>query len=155
MLRAVVEVPFETTTLGIPGLDDPSTRGAQLLEMREHLSLEPLVLDAEPDGRPDLALEIRERGEVRNDRDGPIAPDQRGHTPAWSIRRLGDLRSVRVDERIRPVHAVRDPKLRVAHRLGERGLDRSGSRDLAEIGDDPPDGALLEPGPNGGPHDRD
>ena len=65
LLRAVVEVALEPAPLGVAGLDDARPRGAQLVELGERLGPQRLVLDGEPGGRSERALELRlvhERG---------------------------------------------------------------------------------------------
>ena len=56
LLGAVVEVPLEPAALGIGGLDDASAGGAELAELGEQFGLQPFVLQAEPDGGPEVAV---------------------------------------------------------------------------------------------------
>ncbi len=58
LLRTVVEVALDAPAGRVARLDDPGTRGAQVLELGEHLGSEPLVVDRQPRGRADLALEL-------------------------------------------------------------------------------------------------
>ena len=69
LLRPVVEVALEPAPRGVAGLDDAVARGAEVLELAEHLGLQALVLEREPDGGADLALELRHRRRMRDDRD--------------------------------------------------------------------------------------
>ena len=69
LLGAVVEVALEPAPLGVARLDDPRARHAQIVELGQHLGLQPFVLEREPDGGADLALELGDRRGVRDERD--------------------------------------------------------------------------------------
>jgi len=53
LLAAVVEIPLQPAAFGIGGFHDLGAGGAQFFELGEQLGLQPLVVQAEPDGRPD------------------------------------------------------------------------------------------------------
>jgi hypothetical protein len=57
-LGAVVEVAFQPAAFGVAGLDDADTGSTQVLELRQHLGLQPLVLEREPHGGAELALQV-------------------------------------------------------------------------------------------------
>ena len=78
LLGAVVEVALEPAPLGVAGLDDPRARRAQIMELGQHLGLQPFVLEREPDGGADLALELGDRHGVRDDRDLAAVAHERG-----------------------------------------------------------------------------
>ena len=139
-----MEVALEPAALGVARLDDPRARGAEVVELGEHLGAEPLVLEREPDGRAELPLELRARRRVRDDGDAPAVADERRQPSARRRRGLVDRPAKRVAVPPRGRKPVRDPEGRIAERLGERGFDRAGRRRLAEVGDDPGDRATLD-----------
>jgi hypothetical protein len=53
LLCAVVQVPFQLTTLGIAGLHNPDPGGTQLVEVSQRLGLQALVLQSQPDSGAD------------------------------------------------------------------------------------------------------
>ena len=78
LLGAVVEVALEPPALGVAGLDDAGARRAQLLELRAHLGLQPLVLEREPRGRGHLVDEllVGEQSRARARAQPPPAPSR-------------------------------------------------------------------------------
>ena len=58
LLRAVVKVALEPALFRVAGLDYPRTRRPELAELEQHLRLEPLVFQAEPDGWAEFPLEL-------------------------------------------------------------------------------------------------
>ena len=58
LLRAVVEVARQAAALGVAGLDDAGARGAQRLELRAQLDLEPAVLERERGGAGGVAQQV-------------------------------------------------------------------------------------------------
>ena len=58
LLCAVVKVTLEQAPGGIAGLDDAGAGGPQVMELREQLRLEPLVLHREARGRADVPCEL-------------------------------------------------------------------------------------------------
>jgi hypothetical protein len=47
-----VEVALEPATLGVPGLDEPRARGAQLRRVRAQFGVQPLVVQQQRGRRP-------------------------------------------------------------------------------------------------------
>jgi hypothetical protein len=47
LLRAVVQVSLDSAALGVGGLDDPGTRGLDLLQLCPQLGVKPLVVERE------------------------------------------------------------------------------------------------------------
>ena len=79
LLGAVVQVALEPAALGVAGLDGARARGAQLLELRARLRLQPLVVERQPGGRADLLERARDR---RADRRGARARRPAGRRAA-------------------------------------------------------------------------
>ena len=57
LLRAIVQVPLETTSFRLASLDDPSARCTQLIHPASPLQLKALVLDREPGLWPEVLEE--------------------------------------------------------------------------------------------------
>ena len=128
LLGAVVEVALEPPALGVAGLDDPRARRAQLVAAGASASAcEPLVLDGQPRGGADLALQLggRERRRVvDDDRElAAVAHDRRARAARAGGQRL-DRKPLRVDVPPAAGQRVRDHQVGVAERLGERGAQR-------------------------------
>ena len=93
LLSPVVQVPFDTPALAVAGLDDPRARRADLIELRTHLRVEPLVLDRHPGGDRGGPNEVGiERGIVDQRREGKIvALHERGRPAAVAVLEAGQL----------------------------------------------------------------
>ena len=78
LLGAVVQVALQPAAFAVAGLDDADPGGAQLVELRERLGLQPLVLQRQPDGGAELTLQVGEGCGVGDDRDPAAVADQRG-----------------------------------------------------------------------------
>ena len=77
LLGAVVEVALEPAPLDISGLDDARARFAEVVELRQHLGLEALILEREPNGGAGLQLEVDGRRMVCDEGDSPAVPSKR------------------------------------------------------------------------------
>jgi hypothetical protein len=102
LLRSVVEVALEPTSLCVAGGDDPGPRCSHLFELRAQLGMQSLVLERQARrGRyrvHELGL-LRERRVVDEHGYGPLIPiDDCGATSAH-LRRNLDRLTLRVDER--------------------------------------------------------
>src|SRR5205085_12703594 len=84
LLRAVVQVALEPPALRISAFDHARPRRLQVAEPGEQLGLESLVLDRQPRGGAERALELRaleERCVVRDEGDRASAARDRGYCP--------------------------------------------------------------------------
>ena len=153
LLGAVVQVPLQPAAFGIGGLHDAGPGGAKLLELGEQLGLQPFVLQAEPDGRPDLALDPGHRPGVRDGGDGALVPGQAGHCAAAGCGGFGDQPAAGVDVALPAGEPVGDLQPRIVQRRRERGLQGTRRGRLVQAGRDPGDRAALGPGP-GHPGDQ-
>ena len=129
-LRAVVQVALEPPPLGVAGLDQPRPRGAQLLDPRPQLRLQPLVLERQRRRRAGGAHELRLVVERRvvGDRGDPAALhlDRRPPRPRHRHRM-----PERVDVALGLRQPVRQRQRRVAERVGQRRPQRALARRLA------------------------
>jgi hypothetical protein len=79
LLGAVVEVALEPAALGITGLDDADTRGAEIGQLGARLGLEALVFEREARRRRDFLDElgvVEEAGSVQGQGDWPAFPHE-------------------------------------------------------------------------------
>ena len=112
----------------------------------------PLVLQREPDGGAELALQVGQRRGVGDDRDLAAVANQRGDRTPGPGDRLSDRPAGGVHVALGVGQPVGDLELGIADGLGERRLQRPGWGRLAEAGGDPGDGAALDPGADRRPH---
>src|SRR4051812_39709577 len=59
LLRAIVEIALESLSLGVARCNDSRPRGADLLELRLHFSVEPVILDGESQRARNRCYETR------------------------------------------------------------------------------------------------
>jgi len=80
LLGAVVQVRLQPPPFGVSARDDPGLCGLQVLELGQHLGVEPLVFHAEPGSGRDIldqAGVVQQASPVPQDRHGPPAARQR------------------------------------------------------------------------------
>ena len=65
LLGAVVQVAFEPAALCVAGLDQPETGGSQVLDLRQRLGPQLLVLEPEVDGRHQVVGRVPARERAR------------------------------------------------------------------------------------------
>jgi hypothetical protein len=90
LLGAIVQVAFQPPSFAVAGLHDADARGTQLVQLGERLGLQPLVLQRQPDGGAELALQVGQRRGVGDDRDPAAVANQRGGRTPRLGDRLGD-----------------------------------------------------------------
>ena len=120
-----MQVPFQLAPLGVARLDDADAGGSQVVEVGEHLGLQPFILQGEPDGGADLALQVGQRCGMGDDRDPTAVPNQDGDRPSGSGDGLGDRPAVGIDMALGVRQPVGDPKLGIADGSGERRLEQN------------------------------
>jgi len=152
LLGAVVQVAFQPAAFAVAGLDDADAGGSQLVELRERLGLQPLVLQRKPDSGADLALQVGQCCDVGDDRDLAVVTDQRGDRTPGPGDGLGNRLTVRLHISLGVGQPVGDLEFGIADGLGEGRLQGPGWGRLAEAGGDPGDGAALDPGADHHPH---
>ena len=137
LLRAVVEVSFETTALGFARCDDARTRGAQVLDPSQDLRVESLIIERQTRRRGDLLDDGRVVEETR-------AMEEQGDRSALARERclrqsLGDIHRlpVRIDQLLSPVEGICEPERRVAQGTTKHLLEPAGRRRFAELDDEP------------------
>ena len=133
LLRAIVEIPLEQASFRVAGLDYPRPGRADLAELEQHLRLEPLVFQAEPDGWPELPLELGKRRGVADHRAPRVLLDQHGDQAPGRGDRLGDRTALRIHIALDGGEPVGDTQLRITERPRERRLQGTGSGRLAEV----------------------
>ena len=146
LLGAVVEVALEPPPLGIARLDGARARGAQLLEPRPRLRLQPLVVEREPGGGADLLEHpgiVEQVGAMGDHRDRPPAAHERRDRAA---RRLAerDRAALRVDEQV-ALERVGELERRVAERAGQRLLELAHRGRVAQLDHEPCDARARPP----------
>ena len=143
LLRAVVQVALQAPSRLVRGRDDARPRAAQLPELGEHLRAQRLVLDRQPRGRAEQAVEL-----AIGEHGGVVDDDREQATAAGDARRgsrrLHADRSVGVDEASDGRDPVQDLDGRVAQRHGERVPELARRRRRAEVG-----GELCDAGARG------
>jgi hypothetical protein len=112
----------------------------------ERLGLQPFVLQREPDGGTELALQVGQRRGVGDDRDPAAVAKQGGDCAAGFGDRLSDRPAGGIHMAAGVGQPVGDLELGIADGPGEGRLHRPGRRSLAEAGGDPGDGPALDPG---------
>ena len=148
LLRAVVQVALEAPPSGVSCLDDPGARSLQVVELRQHLGLEPLVLDRKPRPGADLPRKLlcgEVATRVTDQRDLPsVTNDRSDDAPLPPARWRNGVPSA-VDEAPRPVERVRHLDIGVAEACRQRGAKRSRCRRLSEIVGEPCNGRAGSP----------
>ena len=147
LLSAVVQVALEPAALGVAGVHDARTGGAELLELRSHLGLELLVLDGNAGRGQDLLQESRlleQANVVHERRNWGIPAQERSDRSARAGGQLDRVAgSVHVRVRLRP--PVRQLECRIADGLRQRVADRTRCLELAQLHDEPRDGRSRLP----------
>ena len=132
-------------------LDDPNARRAQIRELRQHLGLEPLVLDRQTRRPADLLLQARAidgRGVVDDDRDRPALPHDRRQRAALPGHGRAPSASRCVDESLRTRKPVDDIERGITQDAGQRLAQLPRGRRLAELVREPGNRGACAPRPD-------
>ena len=123
LLRAVVQVAAEPPALGVAGLDEARARGAQRLQPRAQLDLQPRVLERQRGGGRGLAQQLRRLAQRRRRARARRRAGRRGRSRSAPglARRLGA--AARRGRRSRAPAASRRPRA-----TGRRAPSASASR---------------------------
>ena len=135
LLRAVVEVALQPASLVLAGLDEPCSRGSNLLELRLQRRVEPFVLDGQSQHRHDRSDERRVFA-----KDGSCSMAASGRPSCSSIvtawlgvlGRFGGVAAIRGQPAIAVRIAPDEPDARVAEGGSQRRLEPDRRRDSAE-----------------------